>query len=163
MPGGSRNLVCGKSWNLNGPVKFFFSLFGFQFNICGAMPACGTVAGKPAYGCEAETQIEDIKDLRPQRPVGMERSLQLSAEGFLTLTYKGSSPSDRGELRVTWTYAYLPPLLFTCTSSSSEVGVDCPSLGAKEGMSLFIYYLFISLFFSSCFFLFKKLVIWFLM
>ncbi|XP_029327247.1 cation-independent mannose-6-phosphate receptor [Mus caroli] len=66
------------------------------FNICGAMPACGTVAGKPAYGCEAETQIEDIKDLRPQRPVGMERSLQLSAEGFLTLTYKGSSPSDRG-------------------------------------------------------------------
>ncbi|GAB1300523.1 Cation-independent mannose-6-phosphate receptor [Apodemus speciosus] len=69
----------------------------FVFNICGTMPACGTVAGKPALGCEAATQIDDIKDLRPERPVGMEKSLQLSAEGFLTLTYKGSSsPSSRG-------------------------------------------------------------------
>ncbi|EDL83054.1 insulin-like growth factor 2 receptor, isoform CRA_d [Rattus norvegicus] len=68
----------------------------FVFNICGTMPACGTVAGKPALGCEAETKIKDIKDLKPERPVGMEKSLQLSAEGFLTLTYKGSSPSDRG-------------------------------------------------------------------
>lgn len=86
----------------------FFFLFVFQFNICGAVPACGTVAGKPALGCEAGTHIEDIKDLRPERPVGMEKSLQLSAEGFLTLTYKGSSPSDRGEPRVTWTCTYFP-------------------------------------------------------
>lgn len=77
------------------------------------MPACGTVAGKPALGCEAETKIKDIKDLKPERPVGMEKSLQLSAEGFLTLTYKGSSPSDRGEPRVTWTCMYFPSLLFT--------------------------------------------------
>lgn len=105
-----------------GLYNFFFFLFGFQFNICGAMPACGTVAGKPAFGCEAETQIEDIKDLRPERPVGMEKSLELSAEGFLTLTYKGSSPSDRGELRVTWTSTYFPPFFLSCTSNSSEVG-----------------------------------------
>ncbi|XP_052025662.1 cation-independent mannose-6-phosphate receptor isoform X3 [Apodemus sylvaticus] len=69
----------------------------FVFNICGTMPACGTVAGKPALGCEAGGQIEDIKDLRPERPVGAEKSLQVSAEGFLTLTYKSSaSPSSRG-------------------------------------------------------------------
>lgn len=66
------------------------------------MPACGTVAGKPALGCEMGGQIDDIKDLRPERAVGMEKSLQLSAEGFLTLTYKGSSsPSGRGALRGT--------------------------------------------------------------
>jgi insulin-like growth factor 2 receptor len=70
---------------------------GFQFNVCGAMPACGTVGGKPAFGCEVGTQVEDLKNLKPERPVGFEKSLQLSTEGFLTLTYKGSSPTDKGE------------------------------------------------------------------
>ncbi|KAM9666055.1 cation-independent mannose-6-phosphate receptor [Trichechus inunguis] len=61
----------------------------FVLNICGAMPVCGTVDGKPAFGCEAETQTEDLKNLKPERPVGGEKSLQLSTEGFITLTYKG--------------------------------------------------------------------------
>uniref|UniRef100_A0A8C0X744 Cation-independent mannose-6-phosphate receptor n=1 Tax=Castor canadensis TaxID=51338 RepID=A0A8C0X744_CASCN len=69
----------------------------FVFNVCGAMPACGTVGGKPAFGCEVGTQVEDLKNLKPERPVGFEKSLQLSTEGFLTLTYKGSSPTDKGE------------------------------------------------------------------
>ncbi|KAM4866079.1 cation-independent mannose-6-phosphate receptor isoform 2-T3 [Thomomys bottae] len=68
----------------------------FVFNVCGTMPVCGTVGGKPAFGCEAETQTEDLKNLKPERPVGFEKSLQLSTEGFLTLTYKGFSPQDRG-------------------------------------------------------------------
>uniref|UniRef100_A0A250YMQ6 Cation-independent mannose-6-phosphate receptor n=1 Tax=Castor canadensis TaxID=51338 RepID=A0A250YMQ6_CASCN len=68
----------------------------FVFNVCGAMPACGTVGGKPAFGCEVGTQVEDLKNLKPERPVGFEKSLQLSTEGFLTLTYKGSSPTDKG-------------------------------------------------------------------
>ncbi|XP_014444729.1 cation-independent mannose-6-phosphate receptor [Tupaia chinensis] len=68
----------------------------FVFNICGTMPACGTVEdGKPASGCEAETQTEELKNLKPERPVGFEKSLQLSTEGFITLTYKGPS-STRG-------------------------------------------------------------------
>lgn len=77
---------------------FFFSLSGFQFNICGAMPACGMMAGKPAFGCEAGTKTEELKNLKPERLVGMEKSLQLSTEGFLTLTYKGAGSSDKGEL-----------------------------------------------------------------
>ncbi|XP_077611202.1 cation-independent mannose-6-phosphate receptor [Crocuta crocuta] len=61
----------------------------FVFNVCGTMPACGTFDGKPASGCEAETQIEDLKNLKPEKQVGLERTLQLSTEGFITLTYKG--------------------------------------------------------------------------
>nr|XP_045014516.1 cation-independent mannose-6-phosphate receptor [Jaculus jaculus] len=67
----------------------------FVFNVCGAMPACGTSGGKPAFGCEAGSQTEELKKLKPERPVGFERSLQLSTEGLLTLTYKGAPPSDR--------------------------------------------------------------------
>ncbi|KAM4815966.1 cation-independent mannose-6-phosphate receptor [Urocitellus parryii] len=68
----------------------------FVFNVCGTMPLCGTFGGKPASGCEAATQTEELKNLRPERPVGFEKSLQLSTEGFLTLTYKGAPPADRG-------------------------------------------------------------------
>ncbi|KAI6052130.1 cation-independent mannose-6-phosphate receptor [Marmota monax] len=68
----------------------------FVFNVCGTMPLCGTFGGKPASGCEAATQTGELKNLRPERPVGFEKSLQLSTEGFLTLTYKGAPPADRG-------------------------------------------------------------------
>ncbi|MBZ3890423.1 Cation-independent mannose-6-phosphate receptor, partial [Sciurus carolinensis] len=68
----------------------------FVFNVCGTMPVCGTINGKPASGCEAATQTEELKNLRPERPVGFQKSLQLSTEGFLTLTYKGSPPADKG-------------------------------------------------------------------
>ncbi|XP_045356158.1 cation-independent mannose-6-phosphate receptor [Leopardus geoffroyi] len=61
----------------------------FVFNVCGTMPACGTFDGKPASGCEAETETKDLKDLKPERQVGLEKTLQLSTEGFITLTYKG--------------------------------------------------------------------------
>ncbi|KAH0519980.1 Cation-independent mannose-6-phosphate receptor [Microtus ochrogaster] len=68
----------------------------FLFNICGTMPVCVTDKEKLAFGCEAGTQTE-LENLKPERPVGMEKSLQLSTEGFLTLTYKGSpSSSDKG-------------------------------------------------------------------
>uniref|UniRef100_A0A5F9C0Z7 Cation-independent mannose-6-phosphate receptor n=1 Tax=Oryctolagus cuniculus TaxID=9986 RepID=A0A5F9C0Z7_RABIT len=66
----------------------------FVFNVCGTMPVCGKVGSQPASGCEAGTHTEDLKNLKPEWPV-VERSLQLSTEGFLTLTLKGSS-SSRG-------------------------------------------------------------------
>ncbi|KAI5938484.1 Cation-independent mannose-6-phosphate receptor [Manis javanica] len=68
----------------------------FLFNVCGTMPVCGTFNGKPASGCEAETQTEELKNLKPGRPVGLEKSLQLSTEGFITLTYKGPRSSAKG-------------------------------------------------------------------
>lgn len=64
------------------------------------MPVCGTIDGKPASGCEAEIETEDLKNLKPERPVGFEKSLQLSTEGFITLTYKGPLSPATGEL---WT------------------------------------------------------------
>lgn len=70
------------------------------------MPVCGTFNGKPASGCEAETQTEELKNLKPGRPVGLEKSLQLSTEGFITLTYKGPRSSAKGELR-TLLFLYL--------------------------------------------------------
>ncbi|XP_022416368.1 cation-independent mannose-6-phosphate receptor [Delphinapterus leucas] len=68
----------------------------FVFNVCGAMPVCGTLDGKPASGCEAETQTEELKNLKPGRLVGLEKSLQLSTEGFITLTYTGLPSHPRG-------------------------------------------------------------------
>ncbi|XP_023555112.1 cation-independent mannose-6-phosphate receptor [Octodon degus] len=68
----------------------------FVFNVCGTMPACGTVAEKPASGCEATSDTQELKDLRPEKPVGFEKSLQVSTEGLLTLTYRGFPPGDRG-------------------------------------------------------------------
>ncbi|KAL4699646.1 hypothetical protein H8957_000590 [Semnopithecus entellus] len=68
----------------------FFSIGKtFVFNVCGTMPVCGTIQGKPASGCEAETQTKELQNLKPERAVGIEKSLQLSTEGFITLTYKG--------------------------------------------------------------------------
>ncbi|XP_019519312.1 PREDICTED: cation-independent mannose-6-phosphate receptor [Hipposideros armiger] len=68
----------------------------FVFNVCGTMPVCGTLQGKPASGCEAETQTKDLKDLKPERLVGFEKSLQLSTEGFITLTYEGPHSAATG-------------------------------------------------------------------
>uniref|UniRef100_A0A8C5VW34 Cation-independent mannose-6-phosphate receptor n=1 Tax=Microcebus murinus TaxID=30608 RepID=A0A8C5VW34_MICMU len=68
----------------------------FVFNVCGTMPVCGTVDGKPASGCESNTQTDSLEDLRPERPVGLEKSLQLSTEGFITLTYKGPLSATSG-------------------------------------------------------------------
>lgn len=69
-----------------------------QFNVCGTMPVCGTLNGKPASGCEAETQTDDLKTLKPERLVGLEKTLQLSTEGFITLTYEGLHSTTRGKL-----------------------------------------------------------------
>ncbi|XP_007943478.1 cation-independent mannose-6-phosphate receptor [Orycteropus afer afer] len=68
----------------------------FLLNICGAMPICGTIEGKPAFGCEAETQTGDLENLEPDRVVGGEKSLQLSTEGFITLTYRGLPHPAKG-------------------------------------------------------------------
>ncbi|XP_053447080.1 cation-independent mannose-6-phosphate receptor [Nycticebus coucang] len=68
----------------------------FVFNVCGTMPTCGAINGKPASGCEVDTQTEDLKNLKPERPVGFEKSLQVSTEGFITLTYKGPRPAVPG-------------------------------------------------------------------
>ena len=76
-----------------------FSPSGLQFNVCGEMPACGTLDGKPASGCEAEVQMDDMKSLKPGRLVGLEKSLQLSTEGFITLNYTGLPSHPNGELR----------------------------------------------------------------
>lgn len=72
---------------------------GLQLNVCGEMPACGTLDGKPASGCEAESQTDDLKNLKPSRLVGLEKNLQLSTEGFITLTYAGLPSHPNGELR----------------------------------------------------------------
>ncbi|XP_075410409.1 cation-independent mannose-6-phosphate receptor isoform X1 [Tenrec ecaudatus] len=83
---------------LNSSKGYMVSAIGktFMLNVCGAMPTCGTVDGNPASGCEAETQTDDPKNLKPKRLVGGEKSLQLSTEGFITLTYKGLLPPSGG-------------------------------------------------------------------
>uniref|UniRef100_A0A8C0J7F8 Insulin like growth factor 2 receptor n=1 Tax=Chelonoidis abingdonii TaxID=106734 RepID=A0A8C0J7F8_CHEAB len=57
----------------------------FMLNICGPAPDCGGGSdGKPAGGCEVE-------GLKSVRIVGLDKTLSLSSEGFLTLTYRGTS------------------------------------------------------------------------
>ncbi|ELK09957.1 Cation-independent mannose-6-phosphate receptor [Pteropus alecto] len=68
----------------------------FVFNVCGTMPICGTLNGKPASGCEGETETGDLKTLKPERLVGLEKTLQLSTEGFITLTYEGLHSTTKG-------------------------------------------------------------------
>ncbi|XP_014304449.1 LOW QUALITY PROTEIN: cation-independent mannose-6-phosphate receptor [Myotis lucifugus] len=76
---------------LNNSQGYIVSGIGktFVFNVCGTMPVCGTLDGKPASGCEAATETADLNNLKPERLVGLEKTLQLSTEGFMTLTYKG--------------------------------------------------------------------------
>ncbi|XP_055982014.1 cation-independent mannose-6-phosphate receptor isoform X3 [Sorex fumeus] len=68
----------------------------FLLNVCGTMAVCGSFDGKPASGCEAETPTDELKNLKPVRPVGQEKSLQLSPEGFLSLTYTGPPHPGQG-------------------------------------------------------------------
>lgn len=84
---------------LTAQVSARFSLSGLQFNVCGTMPICGTLDGKLASGCEAETETKELKNLRPGRLVGLEKILQLSPEGFITLTYTGLPSHPKGEPR----------------------------------------------------------------
>ncbi|KAF6114200.1 insulin like growth factor 2 receptor [Phyllostomus discolor] len=83
---------------LNSSEGYMVSDIGktFMFNVCGTMPACGTLKGKPASGCEVSTQTPDLNDLKPERLVGLEKSLQLSTGGFMTLTYEGLHADAKG-------------------------------------------------------------------
>jgi len=56
------------------------------------MPNCGEINGKTAAGCEAE-------DLTSVRLVELDKTLYLSGEGFLTLTYRGPLRVQSGEFR----------------------------------------------------------------
>jgi len=54
------------------------------------MPECGKINGKPAAGCEAD-------NLTSVRMVELDKTLYLSSEGFLTLTYRGPLLVESGE------------------------------------------------------------------
>lgn len=56
------------------------------------MPDCGKINGKIAAGCEAE-------NLTSVRLVELDKTLYLSGEGFLTLTYRGPLRLQSGEFR----------------------------------------------------------------
>lgn len=56
------------------------------------MPDCGNINDKPAAGCEAENLIL-------VRLVELDKTLYLSSEGFLTLTYRGPLRVQSGEFR----------------------------------------------------------------
>ncbi|XP_062345985.1 cation-independent mannose-6-phosphate receptor [Cinclus cinclus] len=61
----------------------------FSLNICGHLPYCGQINGKTAAGCERE-------NLTPVRPLELDKTLYLSSEGFLTLTYRGPFRVESG-------------------------------------------------------------------
>lgn len=56
------------------------------------MPDCGNTNYKLAAGCEAE-------NLTSVRLVELDKTLYLSSEGFLTLTYRGPLHVQSGEFR----------------------------------------------------------------
>lgn len=58
-------------------------------NICGEVAECGKDQGKPVAGCELDHDLV-------VGPVGVERSLQYSTDGLLTLTYKGDLDRPTG-------------------------------------------------------------------
>ncbi|MEE6475517.1 hypothetical protein FKM82_010780, partial [Ascaphus truei] len=62
----------------------------FKLNICGPVKECGSVSGKAAAGCEYEKGTAT-------RPVQVDRSLQLSTEGSITLTYRGNLEPESGQ------------------------------------------------------------------
>uniref|UniRef100_A0A8D0GH90 Insulin like growth factor 2 receptor n=1 Tax=Sphenodon punctatus TaxID=8508 RepID=A0A8D0GH90_SPHPU len=55
----------------------------FELNICATSNDCGTINEKPAGGCE----LENLKSLRL---VEQDKTLQLSTEGYITVTYRGN-------------------------------------------------------------------------
>uniref|UniRef100_A0A673XB01 Insulin-like growth factor 2 receptor n=1 Tax=Salmo trutta TaxID=8032 RepID=A0A673XB01_SALTR len=66
----------------------------FVVNICGEVAECEKDQGKPVAGCELDNSLV-------VGPVGVERSLQYSTDGLLTLTYKGdvNRPTDTFTIR----------------------------------------------------------------
>ncbi|XP_054826091.1 cation-independent mannose-6-phosphate receptor [Eublepharis macularius] len=58
----------------------------YLLNICGPAKDCGMISGGPAAGCETH-------DLKRIRLVELNKTLQLSTEGYLTLKYTGSADS----------------------------------------------------------------------
>uniref|UniRef100_A0A4W5NI57 Insulin-like growth factor 2 receptor n=1 Tax=Hucho hucho TaxID=62062 RepID=A0A4W5NI57_9TELE len=58
----------------------------FVVNICGEVAECEKDQGKPVAGCELDNGLV-------VGPVGVERSLQYSTGGLLTLTYRGDRPT----------------------------------------------------------------------
>uniref|UniRef100_A0A8C5X5C4 Insulin like growth factor 2 receptor n=1 Tax=Malurus cyaneus samueli TaxID=2593467 RepID=A0A8C5X5C4_9PASS len=61
----------------------------FLLNICGHVSDCGTINNKTASGCEVE-------NLTLRRPVELDKTLYLSSEGFLTLTFRGPLVVESG-------------------------------------------------------------------
>ncbi|KAG8444174.1 hypothetical protein GDO86_009380 [Hymenochirus boettgeri] len=60
----------------------------FKLNICGPLKDCGSVNDKEAAGC-----VYDGGAIHNQ--VQVDRSLQLSTEGFITLTYRGKLEAEQ--------------------------------------------------------------------
>lgn len=77
------SLMSNSSYTVSGNGKTF------KLNICGAVQECGSVNGKPAAGCELENN-------KPVRPVGLQHTLELSSEGFITITYRGNYVKQSG-------------------------------------------------------------------
>uniref|UniRef100_A0AAZ3QLR5 Insulin-like growth factor 2 receptor n=1 Tax=Oncorhynchus tshawytscha TaxID=74940 RepID=A0AAZ3QLR5_ONCTS len=71
----------------------------FVVNICGEVAECGKDQGKPVAGCELDNGLV-------VGPVGVERSLQYSTDGLLTLTYKGDMNKPTGT-RDTFTISFV--------------------------------------------------------
>ncbi|CAM5101789.1 unnamed protein product [Eretmochelys imbricata] len=93
----------------------------FMLNICGPAPDCGTIHGKPAGGCEVE-------DLKSKRIVELDKTLSLSPEGFLTLTYRGnfevkSGASDTFTVTFICNDSYPGELKFVEEEINSALGI----------------------------------------
>uniref|UniRef100_A0A8C7QBA3 Insulin-like growth factor 2 receptor n=1 Tax=Oncorhynchus mykiss TaxID=8022 RepID=A0A8C7QBA3_ONCMY len=71
----------------------------FVVNICGEVAECGKDQGKPVAGCELDNGLV-------VGPVGVERALQYSTDGLLTLTYKGDMNKPTGT-RDTFTISFV--------------------------------------------------------
>uniref|UniRef100_A0A8C4YSS2 Insulin like growth factor 2 receptor n=1 Tax=Gopherus evgoodei TaxID=1825980 RepID=A0A8C4YSS2_9SAUR len=93
----------------------------FMLNICGPAPDCGDGSdGKPAGGCEVE-------GLKSVRIVGLDKTLSLSSEGFLTLTYRGNfevkSASDTFTVTFICNDSYPGELKFVDEEINSAAGI----------------------------------------
>ncbi|XP_072542274.1 cation-independent mannose-6-phosphate receptor [Salminus brasiliensis] len=71
----------------------------FIVNICAEASQCGSDESKSIAGCVLENG-------KPHSPVGVERSLQFSTDGLLTLTYKGELDKQLGT-RATFTINFV--------------------------------------------------------
>ncbi|XP_028809164.1 cation-independent mannose-6-phosphate receptor isoform X2 [Denticeps clupeoides] len=71
----------------------------FLLNICAPVVGCGSDESSSVAGCELE-------DGKPVSPVGVEKTLELSTDGQLTLTYKGELDKPTGT-RDTFTISFV--------------------------------------------------------